>query len=67
MGKEHIQFRLHKIRTARAKRQEYSSFPADGYQAILFKMNKKKIVKQTADEYWQLEQTTTEAPPWNGQ
>ena len=41
MGKEHMQFRRHKIRTARAESQEDSSFPADGNQAILNKMYKK--------------------------
>ena len=41
MGKEHMQFRRPKIRTARAEIQEDKSFPADGYQAILNKMNKK--------------------------
>ena len=38
MGKEHMQFRRPKIRT---EIQEDKSFPADGYQAILNKMNKK--------------------------
>ena len=40
-GKEHIQTRQHKIKTARAESQEDSSFPADGHEAILIKMYKK--------------------------
>ena len=37
MGKEHIQFRRHRIRTARAESQEDNSFPADDHQTILNK------------------------------
>ena len=56
MGKEHTQFRRHKIRTARAKSQEDSSFPADGHQAILNKINKISYIdKQKADEQCQIE------------
>ena len=39
MGKEHIQFRRHKIRTARAE----SSSLADGHQAILAVVRKRKL------------------------
>ena len=42
MGKEHIPFRRHEIRTATAEIQEDSSFPADGHQAILNKINEMK-------------------------
>ena len=55
MGKEHTQFRRHKIRTARSESQEDSSFPADRHRAIQNKMKKKIIDKQKADEQWKLE------------
>ena len=41
MGKEQMQFRQHKVKTARAESQEDSFFPADGHQTILNKINKK--------------------------
>ena len=47
MGKDSIQFRRHKIRTAREESQEDSTVPADGHHAILNKINK-IIVAQRA-------------------
>ena len=40
IGKEHLQFRRHKIRTARAESQKAKTFPADGQQASLNNMDK---------------------------
>ena len=37
----YIQYRQHYIKTAKAQGQEGRFFPADGYQAILNKLNKK--------------------------
>ena len=48
MGKEHVQLRRHKIKTAGAESQEDSSFPADGQRAILMKKQKKKKKKKEA-------------------
>ena len=51
MGKEHKQLRWCKVKkTAGAESQEDSSFPADGHQAILNKMKKKKE-QQKADKH----------------
>ena len=58
MGKENIQFRRHKIRTARAESQE----------EIATRLSKIELKdKQKVDEHWQLEYTTTEVLHWNGQ
>ena len=37
----YIQYRQHYIKTAKAESQEGRVYPADGYQAILNKLNKK--------------------------
>ena len=43
MGKENTQPQRHKMKTARVESQEDTSFPADGHQGVLNKMNTKSI------------------------
>ena len=42
----------YKQQERKAESQENSSFPVDGHQAILIKMNKIDKDKQKADEHW---------------
>ena len=48
----YIQYRQHYIKTAKAESQEGRFFPADGYQAILNKLNKKSKTNRMWMEKW---------------
>ena len=44
-GKEHIQLRRHKIKTILVEIQWDSSFPADGHNACLNKVDEKAMIR----------------------